>query len=244
MELPLDSKMNIRNIFCLSSLSLQSISCEVHSPSFAQSLLTTDAGNLITESPTTLLWTYYYLAQHYDFLGDTRVALDYINYAMEHTLTLVELFVCKARIYKVTELPGCRAVVKRVKAWRTNLIFYNDVIVFYLMFFSLTYYNKSSLLPNFRQHAGNISEAVKCLDEAQSLDTADRYINSKCAKYMLRANMVSEAEAMCGKFTRVSFSMSKSSFISSHLSDNSSQALATIYSNLFFCKNFGKNYNF
>ena len=54
------------------------------------------------------------------------------------------------------------------------------------------------------QHAGDIQEAVKCLDEAQSLDTADRYINYKCAKYMLRANMVKEAEDMCAKFTRVS----------------------------------------
>ena len=53
------------------------------------------------------------------------------------------------------------------------------------------------------QHAGDIDEAVKCLDEAQSLDTADRYINSKCAKYMLRANMTKEAEDMCSKFTRV-----------------------------------------
>lgn len=53
------------------------------------------------------------------------------------------------------------------------------------------------------QHAGDIHEAVKYLDEAQSLDTADRYINSKCAKYMLRANMVKEAEEMCSKFTRV-----------------------------------------
>ena len=40
------------------------------------------------------------------------------------------------------------------------------------------------------------------LDEAQSLDTADRYINCKCAKYMLRANKVKEAEEMCQKFTR------------------------------------------
>lgn len=55
----------------------------------------------------------------------------------------------------------------------------------------------------YEQHAGNIAEAVKCLDEAQSMDTADRYINSKCAKYMLRANLVHEAEDMCGKFTRV-----------------------------------------
>ena len=30
----------------------------------------------------------------------------------------------------------------------------------------------------------------------------DRYINCKCAKYMLRANMVPAAEAMCQKFTR------------------------------------------
>lgn len=34
------------------------------------------------------------------------------------------------------------------------------------------------------------------------MDTADRYINSKCAKYMLRANLIKEAEETCGKFTR------------------------------------------
>lgn len=42
------------------------------------------------------------------------------------------------------------------------------------------------------------------MDEAQALDTADRFINSKCAKYMLKAGMVKEAEEMCSKFTRVS----------------------------------------
>lgn len=51
-----------------------------------------------------------------------------------------------------------------------------------------------------------MNEAYKCLDEAQSLDTADRYINCVCAKFMLRNNMVKEAEAMCQKFTRVSVS--------------------------------------
>jgi peptide alpha-N-acetyltransferase len=50
---------------------------------------------------------------------------------------------------------------------------------------------------------GNLKEATKWMDEAQSLDTADRFINSKCAKYMLRANMIKEAEEMCSKFTRV-----------------------------------------
>jgi len=49
-----------------------------------------------------------------------------------------------------------------------------------------------------------VVEAYKWLNEAQGLDTADRYINSKCAKYMLRANLIDEAEEICEKFTRVS----------------------------------------
>ncbi|XP_064126139.1 N-alpha-acetyltransferase 16, NatA auxiliary subunit isoform X4 [Loxodonta africana] len=103
------------------------------------------------EPPTTLLWVRYFLAQHFDKLGQYSLALDYINAAIASTPTLIELFYMKARIYK---------------------------------------------------HIGNLKEAAKWMDEAQSLDTADRFINSKCAKYMLRANMVKEAEEMCSKFTR------------------------------------------
>lgn len=103
------------------------------------------------EPASALLWTLYFLAQHYDHLRDSPRALDYINAAIEHTPTLIELFVTKGRIYK---------------------------------------------------HAGDLMEAFKWVDEAQSLDTADRYINSKCAKYMLRANFVKPAEEVCAKFTR------------------------------------------
>ncbi|XP_075234659.1 N-alpha-acetyltransferase 15/16 [Lycorma delicatula] len=103
------------------------------------------------EPASALLWAYYYMAQHYDFLGDTYKGLHYINTAIEHTPTLIELFVTKGRIYK---------------------------------------------------HAGDVMEAYNWLDEAQGLDTADRYINSKCAKYMLRANLIKEAEETCSKFTR------------------------------------------
>lgn len=59
------------------------------------------------------------------------------------------------------------------------------------------------------QHAGNIREAAQWMDEAQALDTADRFINSKCAKYMLKAGMIKEAEEMCSKFTRVSCTVAK-----------------------------------
>ncbi|KAK2116230.1 N-alpha-acetyltransferase 15, NatA auxiliary subunit, partial [Saguinus oedipus] len=95
------------------------------------------------EPPTTLLWVQYYLAQHYDKIGQPSIALEYINTAIESTPTLIELFLVKAKIYK---------------------------------------------------HAGNIKEAARWMDEAQALDTADRFINSKCAKYMLKANLIKEAE--------------------------------------------------
>uniref|UniRef100_A0A4W3KJG4 N-alpha-acetyltransferase 15, NatA auxiliary subunit a n=1 Tax=Callorhinchus milii TaxID=7868 RepID=A0A4W3KJG4_CALMI len=108
-----------------------------------------DDGNL--EPPTTRLWVQYFLAQHYDRIGQHCLALEYINAAIESTPTLIELFLVKAKIFK---------------------------------------------------HAGNIKEAAKWMDEAQALDTADRFINSKCAKYMLKANLVKEAEEMCSKFTR------------------------------------------
>ncbi|KAF4525644.1 hypothetical protein B566_EDAN001244 [Ephemera danica] len=52
------------------------------------------------EPASALLWAYYYLAQHYDYLGHTDKALDYINAAIDHTPTLIELFVTKGRIYK------------------------------------------------------------------------------------------------------------------------------------------------
>ncbi|XP_008288099.1 N-alpha-acetyltransferase 15, NatA auxiliary subunit-like [Stegastes partitus] len=103
------------------------------------------------EPPTTLLWVQYFLAQHFDFIGQPNLALEYINAAIDSTPTLIELFLIKAKIYK---------------------------------------------------HAGNIKEAARWMDEAQALDTADRFINSKCAKYMLKAGLVKEAEEMCSKFTR------------------------------------------
>lgn len=53
------------------------------------------------EPASALLWTYYYLAQHYDHLSITDKAIQYIDMAIDHTPTLIELFVTKGRIYKV-----------------------------------------------------------------------------------------------------------------------------------------------
>jgi len=53
------------------------------------------------EPPTTLLWVQYFLAQHFDFIDQTGLALEYINTAIDSTPTLIELFLIKAKIYKV-----------------------------------------------------------------------------------------------------------------------------------------------
>lgn len=59
----------------------------------------TDDGK--AEPPTTLLWVQYFLAQHFDFTDRPSLALDYINAAIDSTPTLIELFLIKAKIYKV-----------------------------------------------------------------------------------------------------------------------------------------------
>lgn len=53
------------------------------------------------EPASALLWVYHYLAQHYDYLDDIQKALTYIDMAIAHTPTLIELFVTKGRIFKV-----------------------------------------------------------------------------------------------------------------------------------------------
>lgn len=50
--------------------------------------------------------------------------------------------------------------------------------------------------------AGNTLQASRCLDEAQSMDTADRFVNCLATRYMVEAGRFADAEEMAGKFTR------------------------------------------
>ncbi|KAI9286969.1 NMDA receptor-regulated protein 1-domain-containing protein [Umbelopsis sp. AD052] len=54
----------------------------------------------VVEPPTAYLWTLYFLAQHYDKQRKTELALKTIDRAIEHTPTLVELYMTKGRILK------------------------------------------------------------------------------------------------------------------------------------------------
>ena len=41
------------------------------------------------------------------------------------------------------------------------------------------------------------------MEEAQSLDTADRFVTSKCCKYLMRVNRIERAVELVSLFTRV-----------------------------------------
>lgn len=52
------------------------------------------------ESPSTLLWVLFFLAQHYDLRGKHDIALAKIDDAIAHTPTVIDLYLVKGRILK------------------------------------------------------------------------------------------------------------------------------------------------
>lgn len=53
------------------------------------------------------------------------------------------------------------------------------------------------------KRAGDPTGAVKAVEEARRLDGQDRFLNTKSAKYLIRAGRVEEAQAILGLFTKV-----------------------------------------
>ena len=105
-----------------------------------------------SEAPTTYLWTLYFLAQHYSHISDHKRALSLLDLALEHTPTLPELYMYKARVLK---------------------------------------------------RLGDPIGAARSMDDARVLDLQDRFLNTKCAKYRLRAGLEEEAQEILGLFTKV-----------------------------------------
>lgn len=100
------------------------------------------------------LWSACFLAQHFSKLGDQTKALKLIDEAIEHTPTLVELHLTRAKILK---------------------------------------------------RMGAINKGAEAANTARELDLQDRYLNTKAAKYVLRANHaddVDQAVKLISMFTR------------------------------------------
>ena len=52
------------------------------------------------------------------------------------------------------------------------------------------------------KHAGDAEAAFRAMDACRALDTADRYLNTKCVRYALRAGRLAEAEELVQLFLR------------------------------------------
>ena len=103
------------------------------------------------DSPSTVLWILYFLAQHYCKIGNHAKAISLIDEAIAHTPTLLELYYFKGKIMKL---------------------------------------------------AGDCTTAASLVSQARELDTADRWINTKATKYLLRDDRIEEAEKMISLFSK------------------------------------------
>jgi peptide alpha-N-acetyltransferase len=101
--------------------------------------------------PSLKLWTLHFMAQHYSQLGKNDLALKFIDLAIEHTPTVLEVHMVKAKILKRT---------------------------------------------------GNVQLAAEVMENARKMDLQDRFVNSKAAKYLLRANRIEDAVETVSLFTQ------------------------------------------
>ena len=53
------------------------------------------------QDPTVQVWLYYYIGNHFLFLRDPGQALEFVNKAIEHTPTLLDLYTLKGKIMQV-----------------------------------------------------------------------------------------------------------------------------------------------
>ena len=63
------------------------------------------------QDPTVLLWLYYFTAQHNLFQRKVKEALEFVNKAIAHTPTLIDLYSLKGKIYQCGGDRGKAAVL-------------------------------------------------------------------------------------------------------------------------------------
>ena len=63
--------------------------------------MTLSPGDEEEQDPTVYLWLNFFIAQHYKFKGDVTNALKYVDAAILHTPTLLELYTLKGKIYSM-----------------------------------------------------------------------------------------------------------------------------------------------
>ena len=68
--------------------------------SVSKDILELNKDNSNLNIPTVFIWVYYFASQHYDILGESEKAIEYINKAIKSTPSVVEFFMVKSKILK------------------------------------------------------------------------------------------------------------------------------------------------
>ncbi|PWA64291.1 tetratricopeptide repeat (TPR)-containing protein [Artemisia annua] len=144
------------------------------------------------EPPSTLMWTLFYLAQHYDRRAQYDMALAKIDEAMQHTPTVIDLYSVKL----MEKLIYSQTLESLLPAFRSLDDFPNLVTSVINVKGKLSSEILEPVKSKILKHAGDFVAAAALADEARSMDLADRYVNSQCVKRMLQADQA-------GTFTHV-----------------------------------------
>lgn len=128
--------------------------------------------------PTVFVWANYFLAQHYLYLGEYSQALDYVNAALTHSPTLVELYILKARVTKhLGKFEEAAAIMQEGRSLDLQDRFINSKTTKYL----------------FR--ANEVDKAVDCISLFTKLD--EGAVNGLKDLHTMQANwvLIESAEA-------------------------------------------------
>ena len=68
--------------------------------SLSKEIIELNKDNSNLNIPPVFIWVYYFAAQHFDILGESENALEYINKAIKSTPSVVEFFMVKSKILK------------------------------------------------------------------------------------------------------------------------------------------------
>lgn len=128
--------------------------------------------------PTVFVWASYFLSQHYLYLGDNNKAMEYVDAALNHSPTLVELYILKARVTKhLGQYKEAAAIMQEGRSLDLQDRFINSKTTKYL----------------FR--ANQIDDAINCISLFTKLD--EGAVNGLKDLHTMQANwvLVESAEA-------------------------------------------------
>ncbi|ODV70396.1 N-terminal acetyltransferase A, auxiliary subunit [Hyphopichia burtonii NRRL Y-1933] len=133
-------------------------------------------------NPTVTVWSKYFLAQHYLYLNDLVKANDYIDSALDHSPTLVELYIVKARIIKhFGDYEKASQIMNEARELDLQDRFINSKTTKYLL------------------RANKVNEAIDCISLFTKLD--DDAVNGCKDLHLMQVNwvLIESAEA----YTRI-----------------------------------------